>query len=59
MDIKKVLIVCRSFYPDISPRSFCAIELAKEFDRQGHEITVLFPNRGKDYSEFRKEHNIK
>jgi len=56
--MKKILIVCRAFYPDISPRSFRATELAKEFARQGHEVTVLFPNKGRDYSEFRKEHNI-
>lgn len=58
MNSKKILIICRSFYPEISPRSFRATELAKEFARQGHEVTVLFPNKGRDYSEFRKEHNI-
>src|SRR5690606_20478312 len=41
MHRKKILIVTYAFYPDISPRSFRATELAKEFARQGHEVTVL------------------
>ena len=36
----KVLIVCSSFYPVNSPRSFRATELAKELVRQGHEVVV-------------------
>uniref|UniRef100_A0A832D334 Glycosyltransferase subfamily 4-like N-terminal domain-containing protein n=1 Tax=Ignavibacterium album TaxID=591197 RepID=A0A832D334_9BACT len=43
MDKKKILIVCRGFYPMNSPRSFRATELAKEFARQGHDVTVLTP----------------
>ena len=42
---KKILIVSRSFYPDISPRSHRATELAKEFARQGHVVTVLTPKK--------------
>ena len=38
---KKILLVTNGFYPDISPRSFRATELAKEFARQGHDVTVL------------------
>lgn len=38
---KKILIVSRSFYPLISPRSFRTTELAKELARQGHEVTVI------------------
>lgn len=38
---KKILIVCHSFYPIISPRSFRATELCKEFCRQGHDVTLL------------------
>ncbi|WP_264522045.1 hypothetical protein [Flavobacterium sp. N1994] len=40
MNSKKILIVCNGFYPEISPRSFRATELAKELVRQGNEITV-------------------
>ncbi len=37
---KKILLVANGFYPEISPRSFRATELAKEFARQGHDVTV-------------------
>jgi glycosyltransferase involved in cell wall biosynthesis len=43
MDKKKILIVGRTFFPELSPRSFRTTELAKEFARQGHEVTVLLP----------------
>lgn len=56
---KRILIVCRYFYPHISPRSFRATELAKEFARQGHEVTVLMLKQGRDYSEFESTYNIK
>jgi hypothetical protein len=57
--LKRILIVCRSFFPEISPRSFRATELAKEFALQGHDITVLFPTNGRDYAEFERIHNVK
>ena len=52
MDKKKILIISRGFYPDISPRSFRATELAKEFCRQGHDVTVLTVPRDYNYDEF-------
>jgi len=57
--LKRILIVCRSFFPEISPRSFRATELAKEFARQGHDVTILFPTNGRDYTEFEKIYNVK
>lgn len=39
--MSKILIVCKAFFPVNSPRSFRATELAKEFSRQGDEVTVL------------------
>ena len=47
---KRILIVTRFFHPDITPRAFRAYELAKEFSRQGHNVTVLTTKRGFDYS---------
>lgn len=41
LETKKILITTNGFYPDISPRSFRATELAKELVRQGHLVTVL------------------
>lgn len=38
---KKILIVTHAFYPENSPRSFRATELAKEFVKQGHLVTVI------------------
>lgn len=36
----KILIVTYHFYPEVTPRSFRATELAREFVRLGHEVTV-------------------
>jgi len=55
---KKILIICKAFYPEISPRSFRATELAKEFARQGHSVTVLMPRQGRNYSEFENTYNV-
>lgn len=52
---KKILLVTNGFYPEISPRSFRATELAKEFARQGHHVRVYTKNRDCDYSGFLKE----
>lgn len=41
MQKKNVLIVCKSFYPEINPRAFRATELAKEFAIQGHKVVVV------------------
>ncbi|MEQ8414408.1 MAG: glycosyltransferase [Imperialibacter sp.] len=51
MHRKKILIVSNGFYPEISPRSFRATELAKEFARQGHQVKVISHERG-DVREF-------
>lgn len=51
----KILIVSGSFYPNNSPRSFRTTELAKEFCRLGHDVTVYIPNTKFDYSEFQKQ----
>lgn len=56
---QKLLIISKYFYPDITPRAFRATELAKEFGRQGHEVTVIIPTRKRDYSEFEREHRLR
>lgn len=55
---KRILLVSSAFYPEISPRSFRATELAKEFFRQGHEVTVISKFRDLDYSAFLKEYPV-
>jgi hypothetical protein len=52
---KKILLVSDGFYPEISPRSFRATELAKEFCRNGHDVTIISRFRDHDYSDFQKE----
>lgn len=41
-----------------SPRSFRTTELAKEFARQGHQVTVLTPRNPSYHDEFEQEHNL-
>lgn len=55
---KKILIVTNGFYPEISPRSFRATELAKEFSRQGHEVTVCTHKR-EGVIDFADKHSFK
>lgn len=38
---KSILIVCRGFYPEQSPRAYRSTELACEFARKGHHVRVL------------------
>ncbi len=61
MNKRRILIISRSFYPHISPRSFRTTELAKELACQGHDVTVYIPTEGRDYSsfEFESEYNLK
>ena len=55
---KKILLVSSAFYPEISPRSFRATELAKEFLRRGFDVTVISKYRDHDYSVFLMEYPI-
>src|SRR5690348_12544417 len=54
----KILIVSKSFYPENSPRSFRASELAKEFSRQGHIVTVMTPREAKVHDEFESRYGL-
>jgi len=57
MKRKKILIISRSFHPMNSPRSFRTTELAKEFARQGHDVTVLTPKKP-EHAAFEKKHGL-
>ncbi len=59
MSVEKVLIITKAFYPDITPRSFRATELARELARQGHEVVVSLPVDGFDYTLIEKKYNIR
>src|SRR6056297_1135806 len=54
----KILIVSRSFYPVISPRSFRTTELAIELARQGHEVVVLTLGNHKENTLLEKEYRL-
>jgi len=54
----KILIVSRSFYPELSPRAFRTTELAKELSKQGHQV-VLYTQKYKEHHiKFEKDFNI-
>lgn len=58
MDKKKILIVSQAFYPENSPRSFRATELAKEFARIGHHVTVITPGNDSRHEQFEQQHHV-
>lgn len=55
---KKILLVSNGFYPEISPRSYRATELAREFCRQGNQVVVISKYREHDYSDFLNDNKI-
>lgn len=55
---KKILLVSHSFYPANTPRSLRTTALAKEFARQGHEVTVLTVKDPAIHEPFAEAHGI-
>lgn len=43
----------------IAPRAFRATEIAKEFSKRGHNVTVPTHKGNNDYSEFERKYNLK
>ncbi|MDD2798976.1 MAG: glycosyltransferase [Bacteroidales bacterium] len=56
---KKILLVSNGFYPEISPRSFRATELAKELICRGYDVTVFSKFRDHDYTDFLQKYPLK
>ncbi len=56
---KKILIIGNSFYPENSPRAFRTTELAKEFAKQGHDVTVLVPRENSIHDAIEKQYGFK
>ena len=54
-----ILLVSGFFYPENTPRAFRTTELAKEFVRRGHTVTVIVPQSTYDYTDFLAEYPIK
>ena len=59
MQKKKILLASSAFFPENSPRSFRATELAKELSRQGHEVTLLTIDTGLALKNYCNLHSIK
>jgi len=57
MNKKNILLVSNAFYPENSPRSHRATELAKELVCQGHTVKVITHNR-EDVKGFCDSHGI-
>lgn len=55
---KKILIASSAFFPENSPRAFRATELAKQFAKQGHQVTVISIDRGPEAASFCIQNNI-
>lgn len=55
----KIVIISQVLYPALSPRSHRTTQLAIEFARQGHDVTVYGLLGNYDYSEFVSRTNIK
>lgn len=58
MESKKILIISRSFYPENTPRGFRTTELAKQFARTGHKVTVVTPRTNRIHDAFEKEFGV-
>jgi hypothetical protein len=59
MGRKNIVIISRTLMPSQAPRSQRTTELAKEFARLGHDVTVYAVLGNHDYSKFEKTYNLK
>ena len=57
--MKKIGIVSYSFYPNNSPRAFRAFELAKEFSKKGHNVTVYISKFDYNFNEIEEKYGFK
>lgn len=56
----RILIISKVFYPEISPRAFRTTQLAQEFTRLGHDVTVMLPNIDEEfYREYTRNCGVK
>jgi len=47
--MKKILLISKVFFPNISPRANRTTQLALEFTRLGHDVTVMLPDLDEEY----------
>jgi hypothetical protein len=56
--VRKILLVTAAFYPENSPRSFRATELALELAKQGNFVKILTQEPSSDTIQFAKKNNL-
>jgi hypothetical protein len=56
----KIIILTGHFFPEIHPRAFRSFELAQEFSRRGHDVTVICLRKYQLFSieEFNNNHSF-
>lgn len=59
MNKKKIVIIGQWMYPKNTPRAFRSWELAKEFARNGYDVTVYALLADIDYSELEQKYHVK
>lgn len=55
----KILIVSGIFYPEQTPRTYRTSELAIQFARLGHDVTIVVPGGVFDFDTYSQRHNIR
>ena len=57
--IKKIVIISYATYPGTAPRNMRTNELAKEFARQGYDVTLYVLTGSYDYESYEKDTGVK
>ena len=55
----KILIVSGIFYPEQTPRTYRTSELAIQFAKLGHDVTIAVPGGKLDFENYSQKHNIR
>lgn len=55
----KILIVSGIFYPEQTPRTYRTSELAIQFAKLGHDVTIAVPGGKFDFENYSQKHNIR
>ena len=55
----KICIASYYFLPENRPRSYRTFELAREFSRLGHDVTVFIPEYDYNYDGLIRKYNFK
>ena len=56
---KNIIITSYYFLPENTPRAFRTFELAREFSKKGHNVTLFIPDYDFNYGEIERRFNLK